>query len=214
MQILRMCSASARATLPGTTLLFVLLALVACGATPQAPAAQSTATPAAAAPAAPSSSPGPDADAAPTAYPAPGADANAAPTAYPAPLGGAPQDPASTAAPAPTRPPLAVTAAPAATGSPAMLPALPAGMNVGEVPKDLALVAVSDLVQRTGAAPNTISVVSGEAVEWPDGAVGCPKPGMMYPQVITPGYKLVLAVSGREYNYHASERGQFFLCER
>jgi hypothetical protein len=36
----------------------------------------------------------------------------------------------------------------------------------------------------------------------------------MYPQVITPGYRLVLAINGREYNYHAPEQGPFFLCER
>jgi len=36
---------------------------------------------------------------------------------------------------------------------------------------------------------------------------------MMYPQVITPGYKLVLAVGERQYNYHAASEGPFFLCE-
>ncbi|MDQ3328852.1 MAG: hypothetical protein M3506_10065, partial [Chloroflexota bacterium] len=31
-------------------------------------------------------------------------------------------------------------------------------------------------------------VVSITAQEWPDSALGCPEPGMMYQQVITPGY--------------------------
>ncbi len=175
-------------------LLALLLALAGCGASPQVPGA-----------AAPTDSVAPGA---PTAYPAP-ATAPTAPTAYPAPLGEAP---ASTAMPAPTRPPLSVTAVPD-TGAPAAVPSPPAGMAFGEVPVELAAVAVADLVQRAGVAATAITVVSAEAVEWPDGAVGCPKPDTMYPQVITPGFKLVLAASGQQYNYHASERGAFFLCE-
>jgi len=183
-------------TQTGKTILALLLlvALTGCGAAPQTPGA-----------AAPTDSAAPGA---PTAYPAP-ATAPTAPTAYPAPLGGAP---ASTAMPAPTRPPLSVTAVPD-TGAPAAVPSPPAGMAFGEVPVELAAVAVADLVQRAGVAATAITVVSAEAVEWPDGAVGCPKPDMMYPQVITPGFKLVLAVSGQQYSYHASERGAFFLCE-
>ena len=56
-------------------------------------------------------------------------------------------------------------------------------------------------------------MVSAQAVEWPDGSLGCPQPGMAYLQVITPGYKLVLAAGGQEYSYHAATEGEFFLCE-
>ena len=195
--------------------LLALALLAACGAAPQTPAAQPSTSPVVAASPAPSAYPAPDTALEPG-YPAPDAE----PTAYPAPLGEAPQNtvqtPASASAPAPTRPPMVATAAPASTaGSTApALTSLPPGLDVGEVPPDLALVALSDLIQRAGVAVDAITVVSGEAVEWPDGGVGCPRPGAMYPQVITPGYKLVLAANGREYNYHSSEQGPFFLCER
>ncbi len=182
-------------------LLALLIALAGCGASPQPPGAAAPTD--SAAPGAPTAYPAPASE--PTAYPAPASE----PTAYPAPLGGAP---ASTAMPAPTRPPLSITAAPD-TGAPAPVPSPPAGMAFGEVPVELAAVAVADLVQRAGVAASAITVVSGEAVEWPDGAVGCPKPDTMYQQVITPGFKLVLAVSGQQYDYHAADRGAFFLCE-
>lgn len=192
------------------TLLAALL-FAACGAAPQTPPAQPSTTPVADAPA-PTTYPAPDTTSGETSYPAPDA-ADAVPTAYPAPLGEPLETPASAGVPAPTRPPMTGTAPPAGSTPPA-LTSLPAGMNVGEVPADMALVALADLMQRAGVTVDAISVVSGEAVEWPDGAVGCPQPGMMYPQVITPGYRLVLSVDGREYNYHAAEQGSFFLCER
>jgi glucose/arabinose dehydrogenase len=57
-----------------------------------------------------------------------------------------------------------------------------------------------------------ISVVSVEAVEWPDASVGCPQPGMMYAQVVTPGYLVVLEAGAKRYEYHASPE-HFLLCE-
>ncbi len=44
-----------------------------------------------------------------------------------------------------------------------------------------------DLARRLGLAPEAIRLVSVEAVEWSDASLGCPQPGMMYAQVITPG---------------------------
>jgi hypothetical protein len=83
----------------------------------------------------------------------------------------------------------------------------------GEVPEAKIALAVADLAQRTGVDPAAVTVVSAEAVEWSDGSLGCPQPGMAYLQVITPGYRLVLAAGGQEYNYHAAVEGEFFLCE-
>jgi hypothetical protein len=59
-----------------------------------------------------------------------------------------------------------------------------------------------------------IEVVSAEAVEWPDAALGCPQGGMMYAQVITPGYQIVLEADGEEYDFHteSSAEGQIILC--
>lgn len=64
--------------------------------------------------------------------------------------------------------------------------------------------AKADLSTRANVGAGSIKVKIAEAVEWPDTSLGCPKPGMMYAQMITPGYKIVLEAGGHEWNYHAS----------
>jgi len=56
------------------------------------------------------------------------------------------------------------------------------------------------------------STVSVEAVNWPDASLGCPDPGMIYAQVVTPGYKIVLEVKDQVYIYHTSSTN-FKLCD-
>jgi hypothetical protein len=72
--------------------------------------------------------------------------------------------------------------------------------------------AVADLAQRLGLAPDVISVLSIEPVEWPDASLGCAKPGMMYAQVVTPGYRIVLEAGGKTYEYHTGQ-GQVVTCQ-
>ena len=47
-----------------------------------------------------------------------------------------------------------------------------------------------------------ISLQHTEAVDWPDSSLGCPQPDMMYLQVITPGFKVLLKASGKIYPVH------------
>lgn len=54
-----------------------------------------------------------------------------------------------------------------------------------------------------------IEVVTVEAVEWPDACLGVYTADMMCAQVITPGYRVVLAVDGQEYEYHTNIDGSF-----
>jgi hypothetical protein len=71
----------------------------------------------------------------------------------------------------------------------------------------------ADLARRlkTEAA---IAVESVEAVDWPSTALGCPQPGMMYAQVITPGYKVILVAGGQHYSYHTDQGTKAVLCEK
>ena len=73
--------------------------------------------------------------------------------------------------------------------------------------------AVADLAGRLGVEPSAITVASVEEVTWRDGSIGCPQPGMMYPQVLTDGSRVVLEAGGRRYEYHAGGRRSAFLCE-
>jgi hypothetical protein len=67
--------------------------------------------------------------------------------------------------------------------------------------------AVDDLSTDTGILKSDIKLVSVEAVDWPDSSIGCPQPGMMYAQVITPGYRIVLEAGGKTYEYHVASSG-------
>jgi hypothetical protein len=84
---------------------------------------------------------------------------------------------------------------------------------VGEVPADLMDKILADATQRSGVAAAAIIVQMGQAVEWPDGSLGCPKPGVAYLQVITPGYHVVLVAGASSYDYRADARGRFFVCK-
>lgn len=77
----------------------------------------------------------------------------------------------------------------------------------------LVMQAIRDLAGRLHVGFDAITVVSAEAVVWPDGALGCPQPGMEYIQVQQDGMRIVLAAGGREYHYHSGETRGPFLCE-
>jgi hypothetical protein len=61
-----------------------------------------------------------------------------------------------------------------------------------------------DLGRRLGIDISEIEVVSADEVTWPDTSLGCPGPGLSYPQMLTEGYRIVLRARGSEYRYHTS----------
>jgi hypothetical protein len=75
----------------------------------------------------------------------------------------------------------------------------------------LVQIAKEDLARRLDLSLSEILVISVEAVDWPDTSLGCPQPGMMYAQVITPGYLIVLEAEGQTYEYHSGGE-QLLLC--
>jgi hypothetical protein len=58
----------------------------------------------------------------------------------------------------------------------------------------------------------TPSIVSAESVTWNDSSLGCPKPGTMYSQVITPGLKVVVEADGRTFDYRFGRGDVPKLC--
>lgn len=200
----------------------LILVLAACGA----PAATQgdTPVPPAGEPSLPSATPLPTGEPGqslvtePSASPAAGtpaaspsvADATLA-TAAPSVPSPAPQ---STATPAPAiplpSPPPQVTAL--ALPTPEVQPP-----PIGEqaiLPADLLARLVSDLAARTGSDPSAITLIGAEAVIWNDGSLGCPQPGMVYPQVLIEGYRVILRAGDRDYDYRIGKGGSFVLCER
>jgi hypothetical protein len=102
----------------------------------------------------------------------------------------------------------------AATGSQPLAAAEPpAGAKPPEGTEEVIRLAMEDLAKRLGIAIEAIQLVSVEAVEWPDASLGCPQPGMMYAQVITPGYRIVLEAEEEKYNYHTDQDRIVVLCQ-
>lgn len=69
-----------------------------------------------------------------------------------------------------------------------------------------------DLSSRLNISSTNIEVVQTVKKNWSDTSLGCPKAGKVYAQVITPGFLIVLGVSGNNYNYHTSSE-EFILCQ-
>ena len=131
----------------------------------------------------------------------PATTATAAPTAMVAPR--------PTAQPT-TLPTAAATATPASATAPQ--PAQPTPRPLTEL--DQAVQAArADLAQRLGITAQAIQVAEATEVEWPNLALGCPEPGMMYGQVVVPGFRVVLQAGGQSYDYHGDRKGTMRLCQ-
>ena len=61
---------------------------------------------------------------------------------------------------------------------------------------------------------NTLQVESVNTVQWPDSSLGCPEPGMMYGQMITPGYQITLidSTSKTRHLVHTG-KGYAVICK-
>lgn len=93
----------------------------------------------------------------------------------------------------------------------------PASLPTGPVPTDLdqqprVQAAISDLARRLGVPEEDVAVAGWAEVTWPDGALGCPQPGMMYTQALVPGEQLVLRATGELFSYHAARGEEFQFC--
>jgi hypothetical protein len=81
-----------------------------------------------------------------------------------------------------------------------------AGMAAAQdSPKDAAVgLAKKTLAGKLGVAVEAVQLDKAEAVDWADASLGCPEPGMMYAQVITPGHKVSLKVDGKTHVVHVA----------
>ena len=93
---------------------------------------------------------------------------------------------------------------------------LPQPAPAGQGAERVIQLARQDLAQKLKVPIEEIREVSVEAMEWPDTSLGCPQPGMMYAQMITPGFKVVLAAKDRtvEYEYHTDSGRRVVSCDK
>jgi hypothetical protein len=83
-----------------------------------------------------------------------------------------------------------------------------------EVPGLLMALFKEDLMQRALAKLDAIGVVSSMQTTWPDGSLGCGRPGQVYTQAVVRGYRVVLSANAAEYAYHSDLRGKFVVCQQ
>lgn len=104
-----------------------------------------------------------------------------------------------------TAPASAVTVAPA----PTPVPTEAAPDMIGPAAQVMA-----SLVQQLGLDGANLQYVGAEEQQWPTPALGCPQKGMMYTQVITPGYKITFTDGTTTYDVHTNQTGdQAVLCQ-
>lgn len=63
------------------------------------------------------------------------------------------------------------------------------------------------------AAPDAITILEVEPVQWPDSCLGIQQPKTVCLQVITPGYLVTLEYYGKLYSYHTNKTGSVILLE-
>jgi hypothetical protein len=88
----------------------------------------------------------------------------------------------------------------------------PKAGDTPSAPRQIVEKARVDLSKQTGVDASQIRIVEARAVNWPDAGLGCPQPDMMYAQVVTKGYWIVLEADGKKYPYHTDQGEQVILC--
>jgi hypothetical protein len=71
---------------------------------------------------------------------------------------------------------------------------------------------LADAASRPGAGPRDVRVERTERREWSDGGLGCPRPGQLYAQVMTPGWVVEVRSGGTTFEYHTDSGNRFVLC--
>ena len=88
----------------------------------------------------------------------------------------------------------------------------PAAAATTAVPADMAAAMRADAARRAGVSGSQVQVVQVRSVTWRDAALGCPREGMAYAQVLVPGWQVRIDAGGQAFDYHASRRGTWLWC--
>jgi hypothetical protein len=72
--------------------------------------------------------------------------------------------------------------------------------------------AKQDLAERLDVDVSDIDLTEQEQVEWSDSSLGCPQTGLAYLPVVTPGYRIIFEIGGKQHIYHTDLREQIVYC--
>jgi hypothetical protein len=71
--------------------------------------------------------------------------------------------------------------------------------------------ALTALSEQLSLPASKITLISTEAVTWPDGCLGIVRMGVMCTQAEVPGYKIILEANGQKYEFHTNQDGSVIL---
>lgn len=97
------------------------------------------------------------------------------------------------------------TPPPADSANEPLQPASPAERQMTDL-------SIENLVRKLNIDAGQVRVIKVSKVIWRDASLGCPKPGIDYIQVETPGYSITLEADGKTYEYHTDESRRVTLC--
>jgi hypothetical protein len=103
--------------------------------------------------------------------------------------------------------------APVASPAPSPVPSLSQGASPNADPQVSVDAALADAAVHLGVSKADLKVEQVEMHDWGDASLGCPRPGLLYAQIVTPGYLIVLSGGGRQLEYHSDARGRVVLCQ-
>ena len=104
------------------------------------------------------------------------------------------------------------TAMPAAdSGTPTLQLNTPEPTANETVPGEIEAAARKLLADELKVEEGNFKLDSSEGMAWSDASLGCPKEGMAYAQVITPGYKLIFNLAGTSHAVHTNSDGSHMV---
>jgi hypothetical protein len=91
-----------------------------------------------------------------------------------------------------------------------MVPVTPPDETAGK----LVTLVKEHLALRISIAVDQVVLSQIKPVIWRDASLGCPKPGIDYIQMETPGYRISLTADGKTYTYHTDQARRFVQCNK
>lgn len=96
-------------------------------------------------------------------------------------------------------------------GSVASSKPLPSGSLA--LPESIVDPVIADVAKLAGVPKERVLVEFAAAMSYPDGGLGCPEPGVAYPQVPVEGWRIVASVAGTVYDYRGSSKVRLRRCD-
>ncbi|GAC1537613.1 MAG: hypothetical protein NVS4B8_03330 [Herpetosiphon sp.] len=102
------------------------------------------------------------------------------------------------------------SAASSGTGNAARITASPTSVAAvaSAAQPDTVEAAAADEARKAFKLPAQPRITSKEAREWPNSALGCEAAGMMYTQVLTPGFIVMVTDGSKQYEMHTDQSGK------